>query len=209
MFGRPDTAPWHFIDIPVRETVTQADMPKFCPGHNCVTEQIQIATAAVKNGAAPRKIRLEALKFLAHLVGDLHQPLHCSDDGDRGGNEKLVRYRPNARGRGRKLKLHAFWDHLAEIKTSDKPRELATQLRLTKADRETLSRGSVYDWAWESHLLARDVVYPGFEAGPTTATNGIPLPDDYHTPKIREVVVRQLQRAGARLARLLNEALGT
>lgn len=53
------------------------------------------------------QVRRDALKFLVHFVGDLHQPLHCADrDGDKGGNARLVMYP----GQKRAVNLHSVWD---------------------------------------------------------------------------------------------------
>ena len=78
--------------------------------------QLQIFEGILGDESKPRSKRLEALKFVVHFMGDLHMPLHCADDGDRGGNDKLVRFKtPGRRGRGSKIKLHALWDRLIEI----------------------------------------------------------------------------------------------
>jgi hypothetical protein len=205
-FGRPETASWHFIDIPIRERVTKHDIEKFCPNRDCVVEQIKLALLIIRSASTTAAYKAEALKFLVHFVGDLHQPLHCADDHDRGGNLKLVRYQ-SGRGRGVKIKLHAFWDRLASPKVIERARPLATRLRLRANERAGYERGDVDDWAWESHQLARDVVYAGFAQGPTSASDGVALPAAYYGPRVRDIALQQLQRAGARLAKLLNESL--
>jgi hypothetical protein len=60
--------------------------------------------AVLHDKAAPARQRLEALKFVVHFVADIHQPLHCADDGDRGGNRVRVIFL------GRNTNLHAVWD---------------------------------------------------------------------------------------------------
>jgi hypothetical protein len=62
------------------------------------------------------RIRTQALRFIIHLVGDIHQPLHCATrvteqfpDGDRGGNSLMVRL-VGTDGRAKKVKLHSYWD---------------------------------------------------------------------------------------------------
>jgi hypothetical protein len=127
--GRPETAPWHFIDLPIRKDLTLKDEQEYCPNNDCVLNQLQIFEGILGDSSKPKSKRLEALKFIVHFMGDLHQPLHCADDGDRGGNEKMVRFKaPGHRGHGAKIKLHALWDHLIESKTLEDPRELATTL---------------------------------------------------------------------------------
>ena len=85
--------------------------------NDCVINQLQIFEGILGDESKPKSKRLEALKFVVHFMGDLHQPLHCADDGDRGGNDKEVRFKaPGHRGHGAKIKLHALWDHLIELK---------------------------------------------------------------------------------------------
>jgi hypothetical protein len=151
------------------------------------------------------------LKFLVHFVGDVHQPLHCADDGDRGGNEKVVRFiAPGSRStRGRKIKLHALWDHLIEVQPIEEPREFANALdrNITDVEKMAWSKGSAADWAWESYTIAHDVIYSQFPAGRTDA-HGLPLPQDYYGPRMRGIAEAQLEKAGIRLAMILNHVLG-
>ena len=95
---RPETAPWHFVDIPL--TATAYDANRDCVGGDCVVAQIQRFAAVLGDRNAAPQDRLEALKFLVHFVGDIHQPLHCETDltnfpppqGDRGGNDIHLTY---------------------------------------------------------------------------------------------------------------------
>jgi hypothetical protein len=206
---RPETAPWHFIDLEDRAPITENDEPAFCKNHDCVVDQIEIDIATLKSPASPRSRKLEALKFLVHLVGDLHQPLHCADDTDRGGNDKVVRFvTPGSRSnKGAKIKLHALWDHLIEVKASEEPREFATALEraITGAKKAEWSKGTPADWAWESFRIARDSIYADLSPGPDRRGNL--LPANYYAAK-RAIVETQLEKGGIRLAELLNAALG-
>ena len=207
-----NTAPWHFIDIPDRQAVTEVDESRFCPNGNCVVDQISAEIALLKSPSQNPKKKLEALKFLIHFMGDLHQPLHCADDGDRGGNEKEVRYRtPGSRSvKGRKVKLHALWDHLIEVKTKEDPRELATKLegQITSAEKKKWQTGATADWAWESYMIAKKDIYSEFSAGPTQDPDGIQLPKDYYSTKMRGIVDVQLEKGGVRLANVLEGIFG-
>jgi len=161
----------------------------------------------LKDDSQSKSNRLDALRFLVHFVGDVHQPLHCADDHDRGGNEKIVHFKtPGTRSRtGTKIKLHALWDHLIEVKTAENPRELATELEkeITPQDEKDWAKGEVKDWAWESFTIAHDDIYSEFQPG-ATDSNGIPVPNDYYTGKMRTIIERQLEKAGVRLAHVLN-----
>ncbi len=203
---RPETAPWHFIDIPDRVPVRESDEPKFCPDHACVVDQIELDAAALQSAAASRDQKLEALKFLVHFVGDVHQPLHCADDHDRGGNEKFVRLGSEADGEDAPpVRLHAYWDHLLEIPTTDDPGELAQRLekQITPTEEQSWQRGTPADWAWESYLIAKRDIFSEFKPGPTPAS-GVPVPSDYAAGKMRRIVDLQLEKAGIRLAYMLN-----
>ncbi len=202
------TAQWHYIDLPIRKDITVKDEEDYCPSSNCVVDQLQIFEGTLGDESKPRSKRLEALKFVVHFMGDLHQPLHCADDSDRGGNEKEVRFKmPGRRGHGAKIKLHALWDRLIETRTEEDPRELATELekRITDNEKASWPTGEEKDWAFESYIIAKTQIYPGFEPGPQDYTD-TPLPRDYYR-KMRPIVDQQLEKAGIRLAYVLNEIL--
>ena len=206
--SRRETAPWHYIDLPIRKNVTVKDEETYCPDNNCVLNQLQIFEGVLGDESKPKSERLEALKFVVHFMGDLHQPLHCADDSDRGGNEKEVRYKaPGHRGHGAKIKLHALWDHLIETRTEEDPRELATTLEkaIPQDQAAAWTKGDEKDWAFESYQIAKSKIYPGMDPGAQDYTDN-PLPGDYFD-KMRPIVDQQLEKAGIRLAYVLNEIL--
>ena len=205
--ARPETAPWHFINIPDRAKVTESDESEYCPHHDCVVDQIELDAEVLKNPAVSADQKNAALKFLIHFVGDIHQPLHCADDDDYGGNKKMVRIAPagSDAANAELISLHAYWDHLLEFPTTDDPRALAARLekKISAAEAKKWRRGTPADWAWESYGIARRDIYSEFKSGPTAAS-GVPLPPDYGTNKMRYIVDLQLEKAGIRLAYLLN-----
>src|SRR5262249_30504658 len=104
---RRETGPWHYVNIPIRHQLnaTEAyDKERDCPLDNCVVAQILKFEAVLKEKTALPVQRLEALKFLVHFIADIHQPLHCSDNHDRGGNDLRYEYSGNP------TNLHAVWD---------------------------------------------------------------------------------------------------
>lgn len=193
--ARPETKPWHYVDIPV----TRAGYlrSRDCAGDNCIVEQLKGFVAVLKDSGAESEARAEALKFVTHFAGDLHQPLHCADRSDRGGNELQVRYF------GRPANLHRVWDtEILAASTSDRM-EYADRLAatITPANVASWSKGTVESWANETHGLARTVAYGQLPRGAVPAL-GTPY-QNVAAP----VVDRQLKRAGVRLAALLNDAL--
>ena len=99
---RPDTAPWHFVDIPIQSN--GYDPGRDCPADDCVVGQIDRDARIVADRQLAAPIRAEALRFLIHFVGDLHQPLHAADNDDRGGNRLRVVLRQH------RTNMHAVWD---------------------------------------------------------------------------------------------------
>lgn len=95
------TAPWHYVNFP-RNTCTY-DAARDCPDGQCVVGAIDKQLAILASNAPVEK-RLTALKYVVHLVADVHQPLHAGYADDRGGNT----YQVQAFGRG--TNLHALWD---------------------------------------------------------------------------------------------------
>lgn len=191
---RRETAFWHFADIPI--SAPAYDPSRDCAGGNCVVAKIEQFAKELHDTALPPRERLEALKFLVHFVGDVHQPLHASDNGDRGGNEIHVRFR------GRRTNLHAVWDSgiLAPAVNGDE-RSYALRLNrhITPADAARWQTGTPEGWADESHEIAVELIYGKL-------THSGTLPDSYERAAL-PVVDKQIERAGIRLAVVLNRAL--
>jgi hypothetical protein len=202
---RPETRPWHYVNIDIR--APGYDAPRDCPKGDCIVAQVKKFAVQLADDALLPPVRLEALKFLIHFVGDLHQPLHAGDNGDQGGNAVEVVFRDGGSN------LHRVWDSqilaagaLGEMAAEDLAAELAEAV--TPEERSTWERGGPVEWTDESHAVARDEIYA--ELGSAARRGGTDAPvvlgrayADDHLP----VVKRQLQRAGVRLALMLNRAL--
>ena len=207
---RPETAPWHFFNLDVRQSQGEYDIAAVCKNHDCVVDQIEKDCGILAQRFATRRDKREALKFLVHFLGDVHQPLHCADDKDRGGNEKWFRYH-GQHGNSYHyawVNLHSFWDNLLEVKARENPERLATRLErgISPQDAKNWAQGKPSDWAYESFLVAQNDIYEELPEGPLMEKNrwGRDLPEDYYSPRMRAIVDRQLQKAGVRLAYLLN-----
>ncbi len=99
---RPQTDQWHYINVPME--ARDPDILSFCPPGGCVVSKIDDFRSVLTNPHASPANRRDALKFLIHLVADLHQPLHVGDRNDRGGNRtQVVYFRTPAN-------LHRVWD---------------------------------------------------------------------------------------------------
>lgn len=196
---RPETRPWHYVDVPVG--TAGYDAARDCKNHDCVVDQISIAASRAADRSLLKPVRAEALKFLIHFVGDIHQPLHAAEnDGDGGGNEVFVSIG------GRLTKLHALWDTAVVEELSSDRTALAQMLTsmITPAQADAWSRGTSADWTNESFSIAGTHIYQKLGiTGKNTRESPIVLPASYFDD-VEAVTKRQLAKAGVRLAWMLN-----
>jgi nuclease S1 len=191
--SRPETGPWHYVDIPISRP--HLDMARDCPKGECVIAKIEDFERVVANQSAPAAERREALMFLVHFVGDMHQPLHSADNQDKGGNNVQVQFAD------RRLNLHSLWDTALLARMGAEDQLAAAWTRDAAKHFRKWSKGSVEDWAEQSHRAAQKVVYGKLPAG-TPALLGAA----YESPA--DALVRlQIEKAGVRLAQVLNETL--
>ena len=190
--ARPETGPFHYINVPVDSTFT--DWRRYCPPTGCILEALERYRALLADRSKPRAERSEALKWVVHLVGDLHQPLHVGERGDRGGNDVPVLWE------GFRTNLHSVWDGriLGSAGLDEEAYWGRLRGHLATSDSEW-SGGGPADWAAESHAMSRDHVYrvPGdLDVSSGYAHGNLPR------------VERRLLQAGLRLGRMLEDALG-
>jgi len=181
-----DTENWHFADIELDD----GDLAKACPDSppsdapassgpatECIVTKLeQFTRELTAPGTSPQE-RLLALEFVLHFVGDLHQPLHASDNHDRGGNCVAL-----ALGGPRTVNLHGYWDTLVVGEIDPDAQALAKQLgkRITQQEMAAWSSGTPEDWARESFGIAKQVVYT-VQSQPSCDNTRAPiaLPIDY------------------------------
>jgi hypothetical protein len=215
-----NTGNWHYIDLTLQDQ--KSDIAARCDHDNCVTARVRqfAAQLASKTALDSRWSDLDALRYVVHFVGDIHQPLHDISDADQGGNcEVLDPPVVNAKN------LHALWDGelvnvLAandKVLTADLSREIDAMPPARQAE---LAAGNQDDWVWEGHQLAEKEIYARLNipredvAFPTKCSEA---PSEITSLKLeiepsyieamKPVVRGQLEKAGLRLARLLNDSL--
>ncbi|WP_328600558.1 S1/P1 nuclease [Pontixanthobacter aquaemixtae] len=193
------TAAWHYRTTPVCDAY---EPWKNCSGGNCVTAQIERNQRLLADESLPAHIRLEALAFMVHFVGDIHMPLHSGDKDDRGGNDRKTAY-----GIVPDMNLHWIWDGaLAERAITSTERPMVR--RYSAAERADYGGGEPADWGRESWQAARDFVYPNaFNTDPCASD----LPDEAALTQedIVEaipVAQRRIRQAGLRMAAMLDQA---
>lgn len=183
------TAPWHYVNLPEGNCTFAKE--RDCPDGACVVEALTEQTAILKS-TAPDSERLLALKYIVHLVGDVHQPLHAGYASDKGGNT----FQLQAFGQG--TNLHALWDTGLLNNWPGGPVALQTEIAATlKAAVVTRSAPNAAQWAVESCKLVGE---PGFYP------DGHVVGNDYlaaHTAAFRG----RIKVAAERLAAVLNSSL--
>jgi hypothetical protein len=193
----PGSQSWHYVNVPI--TAPRYD-PRFCQPGGCVVSRIEYFKRILADKGAPNAERQQALKFLIHLIADLHQPLHVGDNNDRGGNLLQVRFFDIGSN------LHRVWDSgIIEHHTMN---EQVWLWDLTFVANPKMvvewSRGTPEDWATESLLIAKSayrlpgsqtIVRPGTRLGAEYCNFALPI------------IQRQLAKAGIRTAFILNGIL--
>jgi hypothetical protein len=200
---RPETAFWHYVNIP-------RDQEDYIPARDCaaphagdcIIAAMERFQGVLENSRKGLQERAEALKFVIHLVGDLHQPLHCLKEHEGGTMLDVLFYGERLNPfSGKSWNLHAVWDgaliYRAGLSEAEYIRVLNAWLDLQPLDE--FQQGTVRDWALESQRVAISAIY---HLPPDRN-----IQDDYVRASL-PVVGDRLARAGVRLAMLLNKIFG-
>jgi hypothetical protein len=205
-----DHPSWHFIDYPLRPPNFVFE-PDERPTNN-VLFGIEQCEAVLSDTNASAELRAVSLSYLVHLVGDMHQPLHCESwydavytNGDRGGNDVYVRTADAA------TRLHALWDDLLGSTPDRRQQWQEAAGNLAKFPRSSLPELTAdttpVSWSLESRKLAITYGYlNGNLKGGTNFDSALPLPADYVTTA-KAVAERQVALAGDRLADTIQKYL--
>lgn len=187
------SAPWHYINFLHSDCEYAAE--RDCPNGDCIVGAIDTQLARLADRSLSRAERAEALKFVVHFVGDVHQPLHAGNRPEKGGNDFQVRYR------GEGSNLHVIWDrHILQSAGHEHYASYADVLAAQPPLPEDLSWATPHpsaQWAMEScRAIAANGIYPQRRK----------LGASY-IERQRPFLETQLRLAGQRLARLLEQAL--
>jgi hypothetical protein len=188
----PETYNFHFVDIPKNKDDYKATRDcKSTPKGDCVLAALPRYRDQLLSPATSAGARAIALKLIIHLVGDMHQPLHCADNHDFGGGGVTVWWFND------KTNLHKVWDTriIGRAQLTDEEFVQGLIDGSTPQDMNAMRDGTMLEWALESHQLAREFAYA------VPANNH--LSSDYYQ-RNWPVVDQQLLRAGMRLARVLD-----
>jgi hypothetical protein len=191
------TRPWHFADMP--EGASEFKLNRDCPSDGCVVQGILRYSGVLRDPKAKQEDKVQALKFLAHYVGDVHQPLHVGHKADKGGNALQVQLFSTQHN------LHEIWDDSLIKRRGMGWKVYASKLEEGLRPEDEKRWGGVTDpcaWATESNRLAVTKAYVGAAGKPIKS--GDVLAQEY-VDRNSPVVDEQLTKAGLRLAALLND----
>lgn len=194
----PATAAWHVLFVPPGESAINLD--RDCPAPtSCVVREIQRNLDVLESSALPAE-RAEALRLLAHLIADAHQPLHVGLEADDGGKKLSAIFM------GEETTMRAIWDEhliapLPEPTAPDGLVRLFGWFFQVGGPREYWLQSSPIDWARESLWIMRT---------PATGYVGNPgglVFDEGYIKQNRIIALEQMYKASLRLSRALTDAL--
>jgi hypothetical protein len=201
------TSRWHYVNA--KGGGCGFDAARDCADGGCVISAIEGQRAILADRSQPREARRDALKFLVHLVGDVHQPLHAGDRPDAGGNQFQVslttQLEPEAYARDKYVRgvmgtnLHSVWDFYLLGESRLTLAQYADRLdALPWPPAADTARLHPSGWAEEScGLIVAADLYPRQHKM-----------DQSYITQWRPTAEHRVRLAGWRLANLLNEALG-
>lgn len=179
------TGAWHYASIPTGKTYFDQKRNK----DGDVIEALYRMDETLRDPKKSKEDKAFALKFLVHLMGDVHQPLHVGLAEDRGGNNVRVKWFKVDSN------LHTIWDEsIIDFQQLSYTEYTAFLNHYTKTEKSEFAKGTFIDWARESQDL-RSVVYD------TGASENLSYEYSFKT---KPVIEERLRQAGLRLATVLN-----
>lgn len=187
--GFEKSSRWHYVNLVRGECRYRPDI--HCPDGDCVIGAIETQRRLLADPKAAPQARAQALKWLVHLVADVHQPLHTGYADDRGGNL----YQVQLAGKG--TNLHAAWDSGLNALRGETWPKLAARVSMLPVNADIgFAPDAAQRWAEEGCALLESEVYPGRRKLSRT-----------YIERAQRLFDQRVRLAAARLATLLNETL--
>jgi hypothetical protein len=200
-FWQKTSTPWHYVTL-------DGIIYDHAPPEGDALKALDHFRAVLQDPKASLADKQLALRFVVHIVGDLHQPLHVGKCCDRGGNDVKVKWF------GKPTNLHAVWDSALVDDEQLSFTELAAKLERHTGPAQVIAWWDINprDWITESGQI-RDSLYPT-DADKARASKGKKqkrgedaLPDLSYSYVYRStpIMEERLSKAGVRLAAYLND----
>lgn len=201
----PQMNEWHYINMQVCHPKKQS-----CPDGQCAPQKITEARdtltklASTLRSPTSKAQSEQALKVLVHLIADVHQPLHSSDNHDAGGNAVTIANRRC--GPAHQCSLHEYWDSSLP-KAFMRGKSIGEVASMLTSDPAVLSDSDSPDpwtWAQEAHdqAIRSAYTFTGFACNQGPIKKG--SVDQAYDHRARDVVEIQMAKAALRLARTIN-----
>ncbi|MCK5824681.1 MAG: S1/P1 nuclease [Ichthyobacteriaceae bacterium] len=185
------THTWHYVNA--QDGMSYNDSKKNPKGD--LIKAINESIAIIKDKKSTKEDKTFRLKMLIHLIGDLHQPLHTGRASDLGGNRIKVNWF------GEPTNLHRLWDSgIIEHSLLSYTEFASTMKKEPYLDVDKIKKGNIISWYTETKKLSYEV-YNSVEPDHQDLSYG-------YNYKYFPVVKNQLNKAGIRLAKILNELFG-
>jgi hypothetical protein len=208
------TSKWHYVNT-APDAGCHYDAARDCPDGNCVVGAIEKQLAILGDRDQPLAARRDALKFVVHFVGDVHQPLHATNHTDAGGNGYQISLRTDLQPEAYARKhyengvmgtnLHSVWDYYILGTAGFSANRAAVTPYANRLDTlpwppmTEAGNSGPEAWAGEScRLVDARGLYPA----------GTHKLDKTYLDKYRPLAEQRVRQAAYRLAQLLNETLG-
>jgi nuclease S1 len=192
------SAPWHYVDVPLDEEKYDDRFAGDAPEKGNIVPKIREFKAILRDSRRPVEERRFALRFLIHLVEDLHMPLHVGDNHDRGGNDTQIQFFDQGSN------MHRLWDgDMLYHVDRDEDRWMAEMIKMdTPEARKRAMAGTVEEWATESLKLAKSAYID--PATGKKIKRGTKLGEPYQAANL-PIARQRVYLGGVRLAMVLNE----
>ena len=199
------TSSWHYVKL--QPGTCQLDAAKDCVDGQCLIGQIEAQQRILADHSRRHDERRDALKFLVHLIGDVHQPFHASDRDDLGGNKIDLSLRtdiePEAYARDKyrnglmETNVHSVWDYYILASAKLEAADYAARLRAFGTPALPAQMSSPRAWAAEScRMIEQRQLYPNAESI-----------DNTYLDAQRPTAEQRIRQGAYRLAFVLNHVL--
>jgi len=186
---RPETEAWHSITVP--RSATKVDLKRDCPVGDCVPVKIREFEGIVRLAVKDKEERREAYRFLINLAADLHLPPNAGFPPDEAKEPFLLIG-------GQTVSVSDWWNSSALADQDQATLAAKIRERITPEKAEAWTRGTLRDWSWETHRIARAMIYEVHEGSKPHE----PSPADVRA--MEELAIEQLAKSAVRLAFLLD-----
>jgi hypothetical protein len=186
------TTPWHYINLPLGLSYSEFKQKVENMTEDNVYSAVLKQEKLLTDKDTPREKKIEALKYIVHFVGDLHQPMHISRAEDQGGNKIQLNYDDKG------TNLHSLWDTRLIEHQGLNYEQLAAKYGDVPAEQaKEWQHAPLITWMWESYQISSKLY------AEVDQMKDRKIDSTYYAQHIPVIDVR-IQQAGLRLAGMLN-----